>query len=76
MHLYADRPGPSGGPSMTPRCASDRNTAKHAFTLRTVRNRSEHRPGQNSDRPASDADCPLVEKLEKSEGDEFGKMYF
>jgi hypothetical protein len=36
---------------MTLRCASDRNIAKHTFTLRTVRMRREHRPGPSSDRP-------------------------
>jgi hypothetical protein len=75
-HLCADRPGPSGGPSATPRCASDRNYAKHAFTLWTIRRRKEHRPEPSSDRPASGADRPPVEKPEKPEGDRFGKMHF
>jgi hypothetical protein len=52
------------GPYATPRCASDRNNAKHTFTLRTVRRRREHRPGPSSDHPASGAYRPLVEKLE------------
>jgi hypothetical protein len=61
---------------MTPRCASDRNYAKLAFTLWTVRRRREHRLGPSSDRPASGADRPLVEKTEKPEGDRFAKMHF
>jgi hypothetical protein len=36
IHKCVDRPGPSGGPSATPRCASDRNYAKLTFTLWTV----------------------------------------
>jgi hypothetical protein len=54
-------PGPSGGPSATPRCASDMNYAKLAFTLRIVRRRREHRPGPSSDRSASGADRPPIE---------------
>jgi hypothetical protein len=42
---------------------------KHKLTLWTVRWRSEHRP-------ASGADHPVVEKLEKPKGDGFGKMHF
>jgi hypothetical protein len=38
--------------------------------------RREHRLGPSSNRPASDADHPVVEKLEKPEGDGFGKMHF
>jgi hypothetical protein len=71
-----DHLGPSGGPSATPRCASHRNNAKLAFTLRTVRRRREHGPGPSSDRLSLGADRPLVEKPEKPEGDGFGKMHF
>jgi hypothetical protein len=51
-------------PSATPRCASDRNYAKHAFTLRIVRRRREHRPVPSSDRPTSGTDRSIVEKPE------------
>jgi hypothetical protein len=74
--MCADRSGPSGRPSATPRCALDRNYAKLAFTLQTVRRRREHHPGPSADCPASGADRPLVEKPEKPEGDGFGKMHF
>jgi hypothetical protein len=49
------------GPSMTLRCASDRNYGKLTFTLQIVRRRREHRPGPNSNRPASGADHPPIE---------------
>jgi hypothetical protein len=50
-------------------CASDKNYAKLAFTLRTVRRRREHPPGPSSD-------GPLIEKPEKTEGNVFVKMHF
>jgi hypothetical protein len=74
--LLVDRPGPSGGSSATPVWASDRNYANHAFTLWTIRNRREHCLRPSSDRLTSRADHPVVEKLEKPEGDGFGKMHF
>jgi hypothetical protein len=46
-----DRPGPYDGLSTTPMWASDRNYAKHSFTLQTVQRRREHRPGPSLDRP-------------------------
>jgi hypothetical protein len=49
---------------------------KQKLTLRTLRRRSEHRPRPSTDRPALGADCPVVEKPEKPEGDGFGKMHF
>jgi hypothetical protein len=61
---------------MTPRCALDKNYAKLAFTLWILRRRREHRLGPSSDRPASGADRPLVEKTEKPKGDRFAKMHF
>jgi hypothetical protein len=59
--MYADHPGSFGGPSATPRCASDRSYAKLVFTLRTVRRRREHRLGPSSDRPPSGADRSPIE---------------
>jgi hypothetical protein len=74
--MCADSLGPSDGPSVTPRCASDRNYAKLSFRLWTIRRRRKHHPGPSSDRLASSADRSLVEKLENVEGDGFGKMHF
>jgi hypothetical protein len=76
IYLCADRLGPSGGPSATPRWVSDRNYANHTFTLRSVRSRREHCPWPSSDRSISGANCPLIEKSEKTEGDGFGKNAF
>ena len=49
---------------------------KLTFTLQTIRRRRDHRPRLSSDRPTSRADRPFVEKLDKLEGDGFGKMHF
>jgi hypothetical protein len=68
-HLCADRPRHQG----EPQTGTLQNTSS---TPRTVRRRSEHHPGPSADRPASGANRPVVEKLEKTEGDGFGKMHF
>jgi hypothetical protein len=76
IHLCADRTGPSGGPSATPKWASYRNYAKLTFIRQTVWSRKEHRPGPSSDCPTSGVDRLLIEKTENPEGDRFGKMHF
>jgi hypothetical protein len=49
---------------------------KTTLLLQTVRRKREHRPGSSSDYPVSGTDRPLVENLEKPEGDGFSKIQF
>jgi hypothetical protein len=73
IHLCANRPGPSCGPSTTPRWAPDRNCAKLKFLLWTVQRREQHRPGPISHYPASGVDRPPVRNQKKPEGAKFSK---
>jgi hypothetical protein len=67
--LAADRPRHQSEPQTG-------TLQKHDLTLWTVRRRSEHSPRPSTDRSASGADRPAVEKTEKPEGDGFDKMHF
>jgi hypothetical protein len=60
--IAADRPRHQG----VPRTGT---LQKHKLALRTIRWKSKHRPRPSADRPVG-------EKLEKPEGDRFGKMHF